>query len=458
MKRTIARFKRRLGKPLSHLPAHTRWFTATFRYFRHILKIWNVRDSFRIASALAFESLFSLVPLVALALWLIDAAGQSVQVKALSNYIGRQLFPSFGPDAVNMITKLASRIKGDYLGTVGAVATVLISILVFLSIEKALNEIWEVKKRRGFFSQFSTYWTLSSLVPLIGLIVFLRRADYPIISSQYTSHAILLFMFFLLNKLVPNTPVNNWPAFVGALFTFVFFQVARILFSTYFSSKYFGIYGEIGVLFLMLVWIYYIWLVVIFGAIAAFVTQRFSYLEDRRITESRWAVFPGEPIAWRAWTILDYMYMHRELHDTQAISAVTGESGDMVDLICQRLAEENIVFRVAGRWGLAIENGRKINLAMIARIFSRVVPAEAGKSTYVWQEMSDYFVEIGETITLEDSAKFEPGDFSIKRYTRELHTESFRRISYESIPTVEESTDNSEKTDNSPENDLNEKA
>ncbi|MBN2722686.1 MAG: YihY family inner membrane protein [Deltaproteobacteria bacterium] len=424
MKKTIARIRRRIGKPLSQIPVHVRWLTAIYRFFVHVFRVWNIRDSFRIASALAFETLFSLVPLAALALWFIDAIGQSVHVKALSEYVGKQLFPSFGIDAVHMITKLASRIKGDYLGTVGAVATVLISVLVFLSVEKAFNEIWEVRKKRGFFSQFSTYWTLASLIPLITLLVFLRRADYPVISSDYTAHAILLFLFFLSNKLIPNTPVKNFSALVGSVFSFTLFQVARIAFSKYFTSKYFGIYGEIGVLFLMLVWIYYIWLVVMFGAIVAFVTQRFSYLEDRRITESRWAVYPGEPIAWRAWSILDFMYTNRELHDSQAIAATIGESSDMVELICQKMEDDGLVFSVGGRWGLAIEDAKRISLARVARTFSEIVPAYAGKSSFIWQEMSDYFIEIGEKISLQEMSEKDNSDISVHKFTREMEVAS----------------------------------
>ncbi|MBU1240873.1 YihY/virulence factor BrkB family protein [Myxococcota bacterium] len=366
----------------------------------HSVRIWINRDIFRISSGLAFESIFSIVPLAALGLWFIDAIGQSTHVKALADYIGRQLFPSFGPEAIDMVRKMATRIKGEYLGTVGAVATLLISIMVFLSIEKAFNEIWEERKKRGFFSQFSTYWTLVSLIPLMTLLVFLRRTDFPVISHPWVAHFTVFFMFFLANKLIPNTQVKTSAAILGSLVSTLFFQIARIAFSKYFSSKYFGIYAEIGVLFLMLVWIYYIWLTVLLGAIVAHVFQRFSYLEERRITESRWAVFPGEPLSWRAWSILDFMYHNRELHDTQTVALSLGESPELVELMCKQMEQEDILFRVGERWGLAIEDSRKITVARVAKAFAKPIHGDAGKASDLWQELSDYFMEFGERINL----------------------------------------------------------
>jgi YihY family inner membrane protein len=408
MQSTFAKLKRRIGKPLSQFPFYIRWIAAVYRYFIHVVRVWQSRDFFRISSALAFESLFSLVPLAALSLWIIDAVGQSVHVKSFTNYIGKQLFPSFGPNAMVMISKMAGRIKGEYIGTFGVVATLFISILVFLSVEKAFNEVWEVKQKRGSFSQFATYWTLASLIPLMALLIFLRRTDFPFFSSVWIAHGILLFFFFLGNLLIPNTKVKVFPALVGAMSSFLLFQIARWGVSKYFTSKYFGIYGEIGVLFLMLVWIYYTWVVIMFGSIVSYVFQRFNYLEERRIIESRWAVFPGEPLSWRAWAILDFLYYHRELHDTQAISLALGDSADLVERVCLRLEEQGFVFKVEGRWGLAQEDGKRITIAHIAKTFARPVPGETGKATLIWQELSDYFMAIAENISLKESFEKTP--------------------------------------------------
>ncbi len=400
----LARIRRHLGKPISHFHPVIRWAVAPYRFFVHVFRLWERRDCFRMASSLAFESLFSLVPLAALGLWFVDALGQSEQVSGLAQYVGKEFFPSFGPAAVSMIRKLASRIRGEYLGTVGAVFTLLVSVWIFVSMESAINAIWgERGKRRSFFSQFSTYWTLASLLPVMALLVFLRRTDFPVLSSPLLGHFLLIFFFFLVNKLVPIPFVNAFAALAGGLVSFSLFSGARWLVSQYFTSKYFGIYGEIGILFLALLWIYYIWLILLLGNVVTYVFQRFSYLEVRRITESRWAVFPGEPLAWRAWSLLDFMYHNRQLHDASTLALMLGESQGVVEGICRRLADDGLLFHVDGQYGMEEENARKITLSRVARLFSQPIHGDVGGATLVWQELSDAFMQVGEQVTLAAS-------------------------------------------------------
>ncbi len=425
----LSRIRRRLGRPLAQFHPVVRWAVATYRFMVHVVRLWDLRDCFRMASSLAFESLFSLVPLAALSLWFIDALGQSEHVSALANYVGRQLFPSFGVEAISMIRKMASRIRGEYLGTVGAVFTLVISVWVFVSVESALNNIWGTRQRRPFFHQFSTYWTLASLLPLMAILVFLRRTDYPVLSSIWLGHLLLIFFFFLVNKLVPTPFVKASAALVGALVSFALFQIARELVSRYFTSKYFGIYGEIGVLFLVLIWIYYIWLILLLGSAISYVVQRFSYLEARRITESRWAVFPGEPIAWRAWSVLDFMYHNRELHDSQSLALALGETPAMIERICARLTEEGLLFSIDGQFGLGIEDARRITVSRVARAFAQPIHGEVGGSTVIWQELSEAFMQVGDSVNLETS----PEDFTD---VRELFEPVAARRSTGPMPTL----------------------
>lgn len=396
----LVRIRRHLGRPLSQFHPVVRWAVALYRFFMHVFRLWEQRDCFRMSSSLAFESLFSLVPLAALGLWFIDVLGPSEQVSALAQYVGKEFFPSFGPSAIATVRNLAVRIRGEYLGTVGAVFTLLVSVWIFVSMESAINAVWGERRRRSFFSQFSTYWTLASLIPLMALLVFLRRTDYPIISNPLLGHILLIFFFFLVNKLVPTPFVNFMAALVGALLSFFLFALARWLVSQYFTSKYFGIYGEIGVLFLMLLWIYYIWMIVLLGTVVTYVVQRFSYLEVRRITEGRWAVFPGEPLAWRAWSILDFMYHDRRMHDVSTLALVLGDSQIVVEGICRRLVEGNLLFYIDGQYGLAEENAKKITLSRVAQLFAPPIQGNAGGATLIWQELSDAFMQVGEQVTL----------------------------------------------------------
>src|SRR5262249_38727320 len=110
---------------------------------------------------------------------------------------------------------------------------------------------------------------------------------------------------FVANKLLPATRVTWRAAAVGALLSALAFEAAKSLFQLYVArvafQSYAGVYGALGLVPILLLWIYYSWLVVLLGAEVAHTVQNLHSLEgfDRRSGEADAAGHVSGPVAAR---------------------------------------------------------------------------------------------------------------------------------------------------------------
>jgi membrane protein len=91
------------------------------------------------------------------------------------------------------------------------------------------------------------------------------------------SLGITAVFLLLANRMLPRAHVRWRAAALGALTSTVLLEGGKAVFSAYVASvllsRYEGIYGPYGVIPLFLLWIFYGWLVVLFGAEVAYAVQ-----------------------------------------------------------------------------------------------------------------------------------------------------------------------------------------
>src|SRR5262249_25132006 len=147
------------------------------------------------------------------------------------------------------------------------------SFLLYQSVEKIFNDIWRVERRRGFGQLFVTFYAMVTLVPSLLAVSLYQAARHGltegtvgVLASLGSSFAAL----FLANKLLPACRVRWLPAAIGSLLSASLFEAAKYVFQLYVAKvafqKYAGVYGALGVVPILLIWIYYTWLVVLLGA------------------------------------------------------------------------------------------------------------------------------------------------------------------------------------------------
>jgi len=235
------------------------------------------------AASLAFQTSLGLVPLTAVGFALLKATGALQERSLLVEWLTR-LLPYTGGRIVYGLLSFADNIRPGALGLPGILFTLLLLYLLFDNIEKIWNDIWRVHKRRTFFGKFPVFYTLVTLGPAaIGAALYYTVRFWGRGAAGTVASLLITAVFLLLaNRMLPRGHVKWRAAALAALISTALMEVGKAAFSAYVSSvllsRYEGIYGPYGVIPILLIWIYYAWLAVLFGAEVAYTVQNLEQL------------------------------------------------------------------------------------------------------------------------------------------------------------------------------------
>jgi membrane protein len=255
-----------------------------------ILKQWARDKCPQQAAALAFNTALSLVPVTAIAFTILRSVGSLDAQSRLSEFFANRVFPGM-EDIADRIEGFSKNISVGALGGAGLFFTVITCYLLYSYVERIFNDIWRVGQRRTMVGKFLTFYAMVTLLPALASVSLYwsgRLIGGSLVSRILAPLAIEVVALLLMNKLLPRTNVYWLSAAVGALFTAVVLEVCKLAFVGFAKNmlleSYSGVYGSLGIIPLLLIWIYVSWLLVLLGAEIAFAMQNLRVLEaeDRR--------------------------------------------------------------------------------------------------------------------------------------------------------------------------------
>lgn len=251
----------------------------------------------REANAMAYRTLFSLVPFLAIFLTILTA------FKAFSEFKGRVLYllssylvPNAKDVLVENMTRMADNTSA--LSGIGLLGTIIVALYLFNAIEMTFNRIWQVTERRSFIRKFTAFTAILLWSPVFfGLSFYLTGvigAHMPWLKattqvSLFSRMVLrLLPVFFTWAALtityivVPHTRVGARAAAIGALVASLGWEVVKVGFNFYVvhAVNYSKIYGSLSVIPIFIVGLYLLWVVVFLGAEITYVLHNYRYHED----------------------------------------------------------------------------------------------------------------------------------------------------------------------------------
>jgi membrane protein len=229
-----------------------------------------------LAAALSYFSIMALVPFC---LFLIAIFGYILgSHPEFYAFLSKRLV-SFFPEVTGGITKqLGKLIMFRGIGTFGIVLYGILSFQVFSSVETALNTVFEVKKKRHFLWSVVLSLFIVTLLIVVLLISFAAASLLPflkVVREVFPHFRIGLLTGFLIMYVVPflmvllsvsityiffpNTRVKARHALGGALFTTVFLEIAKHVFTWYVGTvvEFGTIYGPLTAFVIFLLWAFY---------------------------------------------------------------------------------------------------------------------------------------------------------------------------------------------------------
>jgi membrane protein len=257
------------------------------------------------AAAMAYTTVLSLVPVSALFALYFKAAGK---VDLYGDKIHGWVLANFAPDSAQSVTvyldQFVSNMNTRALGTIGVGGLIVSAYLLFRTIERSLNDIWKVRTHRSFLGRFQI---LSSLLLIVPAFMFasiyvtgqFQKLKFFGLQTELTSFMRTVFFtapflltilpFFIVLKWIPNTRVKWKPALLSAFFCSVLFEFAKGGFNFYVmhvlrASK---IYGTLGLVPILLIWIYLTWVLILLGVELSYTIQNLAVLHEQALKKRR---------------------------------------------------------------------------------------------------------------------------------------------------------------------------
>lgn len=228
------------------------------------------------ATALAYETLLAIVPLIAVMLAIFKAFGGLSKIEAkVKTFILNNLATGTGEVVQKYLLEFIEKIHTG-MGIIGFTFLVLTVLWLLSTIETAFDDIWGVQKRRSLLKRFTAYWTTLTLGPIfvalsIGLMGTLEVQ--PILT--FLPHVMTWVVFTLVYSYLPNTRVSFRSAIIGGILAGSLWEFSRYGYTIYatHAETYKSIYGSLGALPIFLIWLYLSWIIVLIGAEISFADQ-----------------------------------------------------------------------------------------------------------------------------------------------------------------------------------------
>lgn len=291
----------------------TSFLSSAFGLLKQTFQEWLGDKAPQLGAALAYYTVFSLAPLILVLLAVVGLLFRNNPAGAW-NKITQQMSYFLDPSAIQVVQDIAQQSSHPGQGALATIIGIVLALLgasgVFGQLQDALNTIWGVKAKPGqgiwgfLRSRFLSF-------AMVGGVCFLLLVSLTIESvlkafSHYAQSvlpggiviamtvyltfdfAIVVLLFAILFKFLPDVKVHWRDVWIGAIMTAVFFAAGKWLLGFYLGSGTAGsAYGAASSLITLLLWIYYSAQILLFGAEF---TQVYADQAGRRMTPDQHSV------------------------------------------------------------------------------------------------------------------------------------------------------------------------
>jgi membrane protein len=276
---------------------------VAYALFKEACSAWVEDHGSSLGAALAFYTVFSLAPVLILA---IAIAGLAFGQKAAEGEFSRQLqalVGDTGARAIQAIIRSANRPALGVIASTFGIGTLLVGASgAFVELQDALNKIWRVQRRsesillgviRERFLSFGLVLCLGFLL-LVSLVVSAALGamgnfiapllPWPVFLLESVNFLLSLSVIALLLALIfrylPDTEIAWSDVWIGAAVASLLLTTGKALIGLYLArSTVASAYGAAAFLVIILTWVYYSAQIFLLGAE---VTHVYSYKHGSR--------------------------------------------------------------------------------------------------------------------------------------------------------------------------------
>jgi membrane protein len=252
---------------------------------------WNKDDAQSMGAAIAFYTMFSIAPLLIIAIAII---GFFFGVEAAQGRIFAEINRLVGQDGASAIEGMVESASKGANGLIGSLIAIVVLVFgatgVFVELQRSLDKIWQAPvqvKTSGIWALIQRRLLTFGMVVAVAFLLLVSLVVSAAIASVQTlwndqegplefliqgmdfawSFAIIAALFASIFKLLPRVSVAWSDVLIGAALTALLFNVGKYLIGLYIGKS--GVvsgFGAAGSLVAILVWIYYSAQIFLLGA------------------------------------------------------------------------------------------------------------------------------------------------------------------------------------------------
>lgn len=248
-------------------------------------------------SALAYASVLAVIPMLALLFAIFKGVG-------LQRLLAAHLLPQLAGGSQEFARQILSYIETTNVASLGVFGVVwlLVALMILMAnVEQAFNHIWKISRARPWWRKLSDYLSIFLLFPIIMAVAisltttfqthpevqkFINNFLPEIFASAYRlfiSFGMVWLGLSFIYLVMPNTKVRVLSAVLGGLVGGSIWQGAQGLFRWFQASApyYNAIYGALYQILFLIIWMFWSWLIVLYGAEVAYAHQNLPSLRSR---------------------------------------------------------------------------------------------------------------------------------------------------------------------------------
>ena len=266
-----------------------------------MLKVFSDQKIGFQVTALAYQSMMSLVPFIAIGLYLTNGVGIADQFHAFlnANISNQKLIE----DLVSASDKIIATAESGLFGFISMASFLWILIWLMITVRRVFNNVWKVNESRNFFHVLGVGLGVLILSPFVivlfftGSVVYSTVLDYIVPSGLFFSEHLKSFLSWALfagasvliltvmYKYIPAARVRTRPAFKAALIAGIGFTAVQYLYleTQVLVAKQSAIYGFLAALPLFMIWLNLGWTIILYGAELSYSFQNVNHLNPNEL-------------------------------------------------------------------------------------------------------------------------------------------------------------------------------
>ena len=256
-------------------------------------------------------------------------------------------------EIVSEISGFANRNLGG-LGVGGFLLFLVVSTMLFMSVEQHFNDIWGARRRLPIvqaFQKYAVFYTLLSVGPLLIWLFFSTATNW--VFAHVFPWALVYCVFFLMYIAMPNTFVKRRAALLGTLVAGTLFQIVKLAFGRYLElvwQNYNDIYGALAMLVVFAIWTYVAWIVILLGAEVSNSVQHFhvASLTSERLGDTRINYIDASDVILLYLIIAEHFYKGRGTCSRDRVVSISGFPEEAVLLCLDRFKAVQLIYEVEG--------------------------------------------------------------------------------------------------------------